>query len=147
MSVAAQVGMPWEEVESMHWAMGRDEMKIRGQDAVLFEETSPVDLMSVESTDGDWHENRLPKAPTRLPQHSTPTLEDYRKHYFNTTMPPQLKFSTPPASAFSVESSKLKTTAALPMMNPTLAVNLTPEGKRQVCSTAAPLKYPIILLT
>ncbi len=145
--IAAELGDSWNEVETMSWALGQDEIRRRARaHQLLFSENDHShDLISVKSTDGDWHEDRRPKATSYF-QIPIRNSDDYRVHHFNLTMPPQLKSYKPANPALNANPTKSKRAgASLPSMevesNP--AAKLTIEGKRQVL--LSPLLIPFIL--
>lgn len=130
--IAAEAGISSEEAESMHWAMGKYEMSLRAQEAFSMDEDTPVDIMSVKSTDGDWHENRQPKVSISPHPLFVPSLDDFRKHHFDATMPPRLQSRKPKINATKTWSPRLKSTMSFPSKDAAPAANLTVEGRRQV---------------
>lgn len=129
----------------MHWALGKDEMMRRAERLNPSQISSFEHPLSVEGTDGEWHEDRKKIIPASADSSNVQNLEDYRSHHFNATMPPQSRNAVPAsqvAPKFAVgrapyagvaKSTLAKGTS--PSLVAAPVVNLTTEGKRQVLLT------------
>lgn len=100
---------------------------------------SHEDLLSVKSTDGDWHENRKPVKPKskRTFYVLPPNFEDFRAHHFEATIPPQIRLPMPISQAAAGDHVRQATKRGMGRVSnahggpsPSSA-NLTMEGKRQ----------------
>lgn len=142
--IAAEVGISWEEAETLHWALGKDWMNRRTEKLNASRTDSLEDLETVNNIDGDLHEDRNKK--TQDPTNSTDVrrFDDFRRRHFNATMPPRLRNTVPAshmATKFAVgktpyagvaKSTLPKGTSASTSAAP--VTHLTTEGKRQVLS-------------
>ena len=132
-SIAAELGIPWEDAENLLWDIGQDDMRNRIRKLKPTQKEPSKDLMSVESVNGDWY--GVHPSSTKANADASPfqRLEDYRIHHFNATMPPQLQSYKPTGPAFKTSPARLKSArASLRSLEVNSKANLTTEGKRQV---------------
>lgn len=118
--IAAEVGISWRLAESLHWALGEQEMARRAKKA------AGDDQVRTSETDVG-----LP-----LQNPGVRNLEDYRGHYFDTTRPPRLDVSVPQTPP-TIDSRLVDSTFANTILGK--AAYLTAEGRRQVRSCAPSL--------
>ena len=116
----------------MHWML-KDEMSPKTYKPLPFGENASEDLLSIKSTDEDWHEDRRSKIPTPSRAPFTQKFEDYRRHHFDMTMPPQLQDSKS-ANQKDMDNpiQQEEAKVSLPPIDVSPGANLTMEGKRQV---------------
>lgn len=126
--MAEEFGITWQSVDAMHWALGKEELARRAQEA------------NSDSKQSGKSENFAEAKPE--PSSSTPgtrQFEEYRVHHFNATRPPQVQLRM---SVTSQPVNDMAGQATLPRISDLeLAAsslekngeaNLTVEGKRQV---------------
>lgn len=129
--IAEELGITWQSVDAMHWALGKEKM-VRGA----------YELNSRSEKSGSSEEIAEEKSDSSYNAPSTQHFEEYRVHYFNATRPPQVQPPMP------VTSQPTKTTAGQATFQRVSTVdlshsvftnmvkngeaNLPVEGKRQV---------------
>lgn len=120
--MAEEFGVTWQSVDAMHWALGKEELARRAQEANCdSKQSGKSESLAEASTPG------------------TRQFEEYRIHHFNATRPPQVQLQM---SVTSQPVNDVAGQATLPRISdPELAsssmenngeANLTVEGKRQV---------------
>ena len=141
--IAVEVGITWEEAESMHRAL-QDKTRLKTHELVTSEANPFESLRSTREIHD--HRNESPPPPN-LPSFAVPKSEDYRVHHFNLTKPPQLQRMRSVCQIPTTGTSEPRTTK--PSLSPTNeapVANLTLEGRRQVLPVAPP-QYCITILT
>ena len=132
--IAKELGLSWESVDAMHWALGKEEMALRAQESNPRAEHSRSFQRTIET-----------KPESTCNAAGAQHLEDYRVHHFNATRPPQVRLPMPispqplkitrPATTARV--SKLYVDhAASSFMDQNEEASLAEERKRQVSPMA-----------
>lgn len=103
------------------------------------------DPVSVKSTDWIWHEDGNKKIRPSTNSSSVQKFEDYRRHHFDATMPPELQIAIPASqvvpksaigkAAYAGVAKSTLTKGSFPSLAAAPVANLTTEGKRQVFMT------------
>ena len=132
--IAKELGLTWESVDAMHWALGKDEMALRAQESNLRCEHSGSFERTIES-----------KPESTYNAAGAQHFEDYRVHHFNATRPPQVRLPMPisaqplkmtaPATTAKVSNLDLDHSASS-SMGKNEEASLAEECKRQVSPTA-----------
>ena len=128
--IAKELGLSWESVDAMHWALGKEEMALRAQKSNPRSEHSGSFERTIE---------RKPESTYNAAgaQH----FEDYRIHHFNATRPPQVRLPMPispqplkmtgPATTARVSKLYLDHEASS-LMDKNEGASLAEDRKRQV---------------
>ena len=140
------MGIPWQEAEALYWTLGQDDIARRAKKSCPSEHNTSEDLLSIRSTDGDWHENRASKISSPLHNSVQPTFENYRTYHFNTTMAPKVQYrkfvneTTAGKLPHAATVGSKWVNGEVSSIHPAAVANLTTEGKRQVLPQSFPYK-------
>ena len=131
--IAKELGLSWESVDAMHWALGKEEMALRAQRA---QESSPRSEHS-----GSFERTIETKPESTYNAASAQHFEDYRIYHFNATRPPQVRLPMP-ISPQPLKMTGPATTAKVSNLDPDHSApsfmdqneetSLAEERKRQV---------------
>ena len=132
--IAKELGLSWESVDAMHWALGKEEMALRAQASNPRSEHSWSFERAIET-----------KPESTYNVAGAQHFEDYRIHHFNATRPPQVRLPMPislqplkmtgPATTARVSSLDLDRSASS-FMDKNEKRSLAEERKRQVSPMA-----------
>lgn len=128
--IAEELGVSWQSVDTMHWALGKEEMARRA-----------CELKSCLEETGNPEENAemKPESSDSIP--GTQQFEGYRVHHLNATRPQvqlPLLVKPKPANVTAGQTTLPRTfngdldRSASTIMGKNGEANLTVEGKRQV---------------
>lgn len=126
--IAEELGVTWQSVDAMHWALGKEEMACRAHECI-----------SDSQQPGSIEETAETKPESSYDTPATQQFEEYRVHHFNATRPPQMRLPVPlksqPVEAMAGQANRLRISdmdlVASASMGKDGKANLTVEGKRQ----------------
>ena len=123
--IAEELGVSWESVDAMHWALGKEDMALRAYERNAHSEHSGSSEESIKTKS-----NSTYSAP------GTQQFEDYRVHHFNATRPPQVEL---PMSVKKAEQATISNVSNVDLdrsasstTGKQRAGNLVMEGRRHV---------------